>query len=290
MKNVKCDHQGIKDVKDHCETESHKKREKEIKTQPSISQLFLSQEKKDSVTRAEVIMTNFLVQHNLPLATSDHLGPLFRSAFPDSNIAKEYSSGRTKTCAIINKAHEYIVQHCLQHPFSLGIDGSSDTELEKMNPMTVRIFDISRSKTVTTIFYDMCVTSGEDASKAEQLFEVVQMKMAKDKMPWSQAVSLSVDNTISMIGAHNSFASRCKEQNPNIFVHGCPCHLAHIAASNANDAFTAIAKINVEDLLIDLFYWFDKSTKRKGILADCMEFCNQEHGQSLKHSSTRFIS
>ncbi len=25
MKNVKCDHQGIKDMKDHCETESHKK-------------------------------------------------------------------------------------------------------------------------------------------------------------------------------------------------------------------------------------------------------------------------
>ena len=36
MKNVKCDHQGIEDVKDHCETEWHKKREKEIKTQPSI--------------------------------------------------------------------------------------------------------------------------------------------------------------------------------------------------------------------------------------------------------------
>ncbi len=228
-------------------------------------------------------MTNFLIQHNLPLATSNHLGPLFRSAFPDSDIAKEYSSGRTKTCAIINKAmgphyHEYVVQHCIQHPFSLGIDGSSDTELEKMNPMTVRIFDISRSKTVTTHFYDMCVTSGEDASKAKKLFDVVQMKMAEDRIPWSQAVSLSVDNTKSMIGAHNSFASRCKEQNPNIFVHGCPCHLAHIAASNANDAFTATS-INVEDLLIDLFYWFDKSTKRKGVLVDYMEFCNQEYGK-----------
>ena len=163
MKNVKCDHQGIKDVKDHCETKLHKKREKEIKTQLSISQLFQLQEKKDSVTRAEVVTTNFLVQHNLPLAMSDHFGPLFRSAFPDSNIAKEYSSGCTKTCTIINKAmgphcHEYIGQHCLQHPFSLGIDDSSDRELEKMNPMTMRIFDISRSKTVITHFYvcDKC--------------------------------------------------------------------------------------------------------------------------------------
>ena len=77
--------------------------------------------------------------------------------------------------------HEYVVQHCLQHPFSLGIDGSGDTDVENMNPMTVRIFDINRSKTVTTQFYDMCVTSGLHASKAEQLFEVVQTKMAKDE-------------------------------------------------------------------------------------------------------------
>ena len=234
MKNIKCDHQGITDVKNHCSTATHKRYEKQAKSQPSVSHLLKSQEPKDSVTRAEVIITNFLVQHNLPLATSDHLGPLFRSAFPDSDIAKQYSCGRTKTCAIVNKAmgshcHQYVVQHCLQHPFSLGIDGSSDSDVEKMNTMTVRIFDMNRSKTVATHFYNMCVTSGENASKADTLFKVVQTKMAEDKIPWTQAVSLSVDNTNSMIGAHDSFASRCKAQNPNIYVHGCPCHILLLA-------------------------------------------------------------
>ena len=114
--------------------------------------------------------------------------------------------------------------------------------------------------------------------------------MAKDEIPWSQAVSLSVDNTNSMIGAHNSFASRCKAKNPDIYLLGCPCHLAHIAASNANDAFTEVqAGINVEDLLIDLYYWFDKSTKRKGVLVEYMELCDQEYGNILKHSSTRWL-
>ena len=87
MKNIKCDHQGITDVKNHCSTATHKRYEKQAKSQPSVSHLLKSEEPKDSVTRAEVIMTNFMVQHNLPLATSDHLGPLFRSAFPDSDIA-----------------------------------------------------------------------------------------------------------------------------------------------------------------------------------------------------------
>lgn len=31
------------------------------------------------VTKAEVMVTNFLVQHNLPIATADHLGPLFKA-------------------------------------------------------------------------------------------------------------------------------------------------------------------------------------------------------------------
>ena len=67
MKNIRCDHQGIADV---CGTESHKIREKQVKCQPSrsVSKLF---ESKGTPARAEVVVTNFLIQ---PLATSDHLG------------------------------------------------------------------------------------------------------------------------------------------------------------------------------------------------------------------------
>ena len=237
--------------------------------------------------------TNFLIQHNLPISTSDHMGPLLRAMFPDSEIAKNYGCGRTKISAIMNKAlgphcHEYVVNHIRTHPFSLGIDGSSDTCVEKMNPMTVKIFDINGPKTVSSHFYNMCVTSGRDASKAGSIFKAAQTKMEDDNIEFSQAVSLSVDNTNSMIGAHNSFACRCKDQNENIYVLGCPCHLAHIAASNANDAFVEISGINVEDLLIDLYYWFEKNTKRKGVLVEYLEFCDQEYMKILKHSSTRW--
>ena len=38
--------------------------------------------------KAELQFTNFLIEHNLPLATADHAGPLFRATFPDSKIAK----------------------------------------------------------------------------------------------------------------------------------------------------------------------------------------------------------
>lgn len=296
-KTIRCDHQGLKDVKDHCDTATHKKLLKATKSQPSIAGLFRPPEssRDTAVIRAETVVTNFLIQHNLPLATADHLGPLFKTIFPDSDIAKWYSSGRTKTSAIVNKAmgphcHNYIVQHCMEHPFSLGTDGSSDTDVNKMNPVTMRIFDVNTSKTVTTHFYDICVTTGRDASKAAEIFEVVKSKFEQDNIPWCNAVSLSIDNTNSMIGAHNSFASRCKVQNQEIYVCGCPCHLANIAASHAHDAFAEVLGVHVEDLLIDIYYWFDKSTKIKGVLVEYMQFCDQEYAKILKHVSTRWLS
>ena len=149
-KSLSCSHQGIKDVKVHCAGQQHKKHAQSSSGNKSLLDLF-EVSKADTVTRTEVMATNFLIEHNLPISTSDHMGPLFGAMFPDSEIAKNYGCGRTKTSAIINKAlgphcHEYVVNHIRTHPFSLGIDGSSDTCVEKMNPMTVRSFDIMGPK------------------------------------------------------------------------------------------------------------------------------------------------
>ena len=40
--------------------------------------------------RAEVLHTNFIVQHNISFLTTDHMAPLYRAMFPDSNIAKNF--------------------------------------------------------------------------------------------------------------------------------------------------------------------------------------------------------
>ena len=43
-----------------------------------------------------------------------------------------------------------------------------------------------------------------------------------------------------MIGRKKSIVSRFKKKNESCFIGGSPCHLANIAASNANDAFSSI--------------------------------------------------
>ena len=93
-----------------------------------------------------------------------------------------------------------------------------------------------------------------------------------------------------MIGKNNSFLSWCRQRNPDIFVNGCPCHLVHIAASNGHDSFAKVIGANIEDLHIDLYYWFEGSTKRKGVLLEYMELCGHEYAKILKLLSTRWLS
>ena len=289
----------MKDVKDHCNKETHKANVNASKTQSSMTSFIKSNDSNldKQVLNAEVMVTNFLVQHNIALLTAYHLSSRFKNAFPDSKIAQKYSSRRTKTTAIINKSFaphcaEYVVEHCKASVYSVGTDGSNDTGLEKMNPICVKIFDVKRSKTVTNHFLDMCLTSGTDCSTAEGIFTAIDEAFENEpwEIPWESCVSLSVDNTNTMIGKNNSIASRFLEKNENVFIAGCPCHLAHIAASNAHDDFCEYISLNVEDVMVDLFYWFDKSAKRKGKLKEYFEFCDQEYQSVLKHLSVRWLS
>lgn len=297
-KNIHCSHMGVRDIVLHCGRDVHKANVEKMKNQASLNS-FVRKPSESSLEKktlkAEVMVTNFLVQHNLPIATADHLGPLFKAIFPDSQIASKYAAARTKTTAILNIAmgphcHQSLVEHCQSHPFTLGTDGSNDSGLLKMNPVTIRLFDVKKSKKVTNHFFDICTTTGEDCGKAYAIFDAINSKFDEDSVPWSNAVSLSVDNTNAMIGIRNSVASRCKEKNPSIFIAGCPCHLAHLVASEANDAFTEVSGMNIESIVVDLFYWFDKSSKRKGKLSTYFEFCDQEYQQVLKHISVRWLS
>lgn len=50
----------------------------------------------DPVKRAEIIMTAFLAEHNLPFLLMDHLPLMCASAFPDSKFAQKVKIKRKK--------------------------------------------------------------------------------------------------------------------------------------------------------------------------------------------------
>ena len=78
----------------------------------------------------------------------------------DSTIGKKYHSASTKATCMLNMAVAPLLINKLvftmrSHPFSLSTDGSNDSGIENMNPMSIRVFDEERSKVITK-FLHMC--------------------------------------------------------------------------------------------------------------------------------------
>lgn len=51
-----------------------------------------------------------------------------------------------------------------------------------------------------------------------------------------------------------------------------------------------VSKFDVEEMVIDLYYWFDKSTKRKANLVEYCNFCDTSYRDIVKHVNTRWLS
>ena len=86
-KSVSCTHQGLGDVKQHCLGKAHIQNVNAIAQSRKIS-FKPANTNDEKQIRAEVLHTNFIVQHNISFLTADHIQPLYRAMFPDSNIAK----------------------------------------------------------------------------------------------------------------------------------------------------------------------------------------------------------
>ncbi len=188
-------------------------------------------------------MSILLAQHNVPLSIADHLSPIILNIF-DGDVTKGYACAHTKTTAILSNAVAPAFKHELvsvmqSSPFSLLIDGSNDSGLDKMNPITVKIFDTSRDK-VQSRFLDMCLTNGARAATAEEIFARMDQILSSNAISWANCVGCGVDNTSVNLGKHNYIKTRVQHVNPSIYFMGCPCHIAHNTACIAANAFNRV--------------------------------------------------
>ena len=70
----------------------------------------------------------------------------------------------------------------------------------------------------------------------------------------------------------------------------CACHLIHNIACHASESLQKSTNFDVEDLCVDVFYWFDKSTKRKGVLKEFCDFCDTSYREVVRYISVRWLS
>ena len=224
---------GKNDIIKHSATKSHLENARIMKSQTTLK--FPSTTDVDKTIEAELKFAILTASCNIPIAFHDHLSPMIRSEFSDSKIGSRYHSASTKAMCMLNLAvAPFLIQQLLSemkaHPFSLSVDGSNDTGLEKTNPLTVKIYD-HESKAVVTRFLDMCVSR---TATAEGIFGVIDKKLTELLAlpnPWDYCTDFGVDNTSVNIGIRNSIKTRVLKKNPAIFLMAIPvtsCIMLHI--------------------------------------------------------------
>ncbi|GAA6077908.1 zinc finger MYM-type protein 6-like [Tachysurus ichikawai] len=275
-------HQGATDCRRHVEGKKHFKKVAATDSVPRLNSFFLQSQDLRTI-RAETFYTTHLAEHNIPLAVADHAGPLFRKMFPDSEIAKQYGCGRTKTTFMLTTLASHDDQ-CLtdlmkRSAFSLATDGSTDMDDIKMYPIVVRIFDASVGRVVVMLL--KISESRESAGRA--IFDLLDGELKQRGTPWSNCISFAADNAAVMQGFGKGVAAFLKAQHPHICLMGCPWHLIHLAAERASRELC----VNVEDFLVTIYYYLDKSSKRKSNLHDVQVMCILK---ILKMASTRWLS
>lgn len=283
-------HGGRDDIKKHISSKKHATHF-QLKSQVApVSSFFKSQSKTEedlSVIKAEVLFQKFLVEHNVPLAASDHARELFKAMFPDSKVAEKYSCARTKTTAISKCLAEdlsmNLAGHMKTHPFSLATDGSNDNGSDQLYPVVVRYYNSELKKVITEL---LCIASCDGASTGENIFNLLDKVFQKWGIPWENCLAFGCDNASVMTGIHKGVSAFIKNKNEHTLIQGCPCHLLHIAAKNANNQLS----LSVDDILVDIYFHFDKSTKRRQEFKKFQAEAGLCLHKILKHGPTRWLS
>nr|XP_042902141.1 uncharacterized protein LOC122270094 [Parasteatoda tepidariorum] len=283
--DFKIAHGGKSDINDHIRTKRHKDLAECVNKNENISKYFASGSD-DDVIRAEVYFTSFIVEHNLPISVADHAGPLFRKMFPKSDVAKKYGAGRTKTAAIISKIADVkkasIVESLQKQMFAVATDGSNDTDAQ-LYPIVVSYFDANAGEVKVSL---LAVPTLDLSSTGQNIGNLVLKTLKLKNIPLENCLALSCDNAPVMVGSKNGVAAVIKTANPEIFVVGCPCHLVHIAAERG----AAALPISVSDVLVDIFFYLEKSSKKKLELKALQILHDVDTHKILKHTCTRWLS
>lgn len=200
----------------------------------------------------------------------NHLVPMLKRCFPDSQIAQKMQMKKTKATAMIKNViavseKENLTWDLKTNKFSILIDESTDLSCNKTMCIVVKFYDFNQSKIVSRI-WDLCqVFNGNEpvqGATAEHLFNLVKSSFDKHKVPFSNIIRFGADGCNTMMGWKNSVATRFIDLCPNICILKCICHSLHLCASSAWKQLPRMC----EDLARDVFNYFNASAKRQAQL------------------------
>jgi hypothetical protein len=162
-------HGGVFDIEKHRKGKGHVDAEAAARGTPDLMTYMVQPNQANSlelkVIRAETIITELMVKHNVPLSAADSFSSAFKVAFSDSEIAKKYACGRSKATALVKHLASDIKNDMREQmqtgPISIATDGSNDQK-EKQFPIVVSASSLDRG--VESKLLSVPILSGKPAT------------------------------------------------------------------------------------------------------------------------------
>lgn len=286
-------------IKNHAKSMSHKIA---VKNTPLGSQSCMSSfvnRKSDPIDEqvkiAEIKLASFLAEHNIAFLVIDHLEPLLKSIFPDSEICQKIKMKRTKATNIIKHVIAPVEKKALSNDlnstkFSVMIDESTDIACVSSMCVVVRY---NKDNGVVTKFWDLLpiynIKNPEQinaGATAENIFINVINSFKKHNVNVDNIIGFGSDGCSTMMGKNNSVSTRMKEMFPGVFVMQCICHSIHLCSSEACKSLPR----RLEDFARNVYNFFSNSSKRQSQFVEFQTFLNLDVHKILHPSQTRWLS
>lgn len=282
----------------HNMSKKHQSNSKSISKSSTITESFKTKitPLTEKVKMAEIKIAAFVAEHNISFKTMDHFSDLIKSCFPDSEIVKNINLKRTKTTAIIKNVigrfhKEHLVNILKQTKFSILTDESTDIGCVKQACIVVH-FNTGKNRIVSNFFELSNVFGDNDYKKSaegatgKKIFDCLYKSFNNYGIPLENIIGFGSDGCNTMMGAHNSVASRMIEHFPGITIWTCICHSLHLCAS---EACKSLPK-RCEDLARNVYSYFSMSSKRSAQFIQFQEMNNTPIHKLLHPSQTRWLS
>lgn len=196
-----------------------------------------------------------------------------------------FQCGRNKTTCLVKELAKNqqatLVEKMKTGPFSLSTDGSND-EKSKPFPLVVRCGNNDGKITSELFSVPVC----EPSASGENIFRLIQNALEEKEIPWGNCISFGTDNASVMIGHKKGVFAFPKNKHDDIHLAVSTLHLVHIATAKGADCLPAA----VDDILVDIYYYLKRSSKRQHDLSHFQDFYGAEHQKMLKHVCTRLLS
>ncbi|KAL8606384.1 hypothetical protein ACOMHN_020538 [Nucella lapillus] len=119
----------------------------------------------------------------------------------------------------------------------------------------------------------------------KKIFELVDAELQAQGVSWDNCIAFGLDNAPVMTGQNKGVFAFVTDKNRNVYLAACTLHLVHIGAKKG-----AACLPPVEEILVDIYYFFQKSTLRQSNLRELQGLYDVKQRKMLKHGCTRWLS